>query len=48
MNTAEYNKKKSILDLLESLNKGKKYGEEKGWVASTDVRTHFKPELQKK
>ena len=38
----EYEKAKAALRLMCELEKGKRGGEEKGWVSSDDVRKHFK------
>ena len=38
----DYEKSKATITLLNELAKGKKSGEEKGWLSSEDVRTHFK------
>ena len=38
----EYEKAKAALQLMCELEKGKRSGEEKGWVSSDDVRKHFK------
>ena len=38
----EYEKAKAALRLMCELEKGKRSGEEKGWVNSDDVRKHFK------
>ena len=38
----EYEKAKAALRLMCELEKGKRSGEEKGWVSSDDVRKHFK------
>ena len=35
----DYEKVKATIELLNALEKGKKSGEEKGWVLSDDVRT---------
>ncbi|MBB5264012.1 prevent-host-death family protein [Catenibacillus scindens] len=37
----DYEKVKATIKLLNALEKGKKSGEEKGWVLSDDVRTRF-------
>ena len=42
MDIEEYEKTQATLYLLNDLTKGKKSGEEKGWVSSTDVRAHFR------
>lgn len=38
----EYEKTRATLILMNELAKGKKSGEEKGWLSSDDVRTHFR------
>ena len=38
----EYEKTKAALRLMCELEKGKRSGEEKGWISSADVRKHFK------
>jgi prevent-host-death family protein len=38
----DYEKTQATIKLLEELNKGRKSGEEKGWVSHEDVRKHFK------
>lgn len=38
----EYEKTKATLALMNELAKGKKSGEEKGWLSSDDVRAHFR------
>ena len=45
MDIEEYEKTKSTLYLLTELTKGKKSGEEKGWVSSADVRTRFRQKV---
>ena len=42
MDIEEYEKTQATLYLLTELSKGKKSGEEKGWVSSADVRAHFR------
>jgi len=42
MDIEEYEKTQSTLHLLAELSKGKKSGEEKGWVSSADVRARFR------
>ena len=41
MDIAEYEKTQAKLYLLNELTKGKKSGEEKGWVSSANVRARF-------
>lgn len=38
----DYEKSRATLQLMNELAKGKKSGEEKGWVSSSDVRAHFR------
>lgn len=38
----DYDKNKATLTLMNELAKGKKSGEEKEWISSEDVRSHFK------
>ncbi len=37
----EYEKTKATLALMNELAKGKKSGEENGWLSSDDVKAHF-------
>ncbi|SES65557.1 type II toxin-antitoxin system prevent-host-death family antitoxin [[Clostridium] polysaccharolyticum] len=37
----DYEKSQATLALMDELAKGKKTGEEKGWLSSSDVRAHF-------
>jgi len=37
----DYDKIKATLTLMNELAKGKKSGEEKGWLSPDDVRVHF-------
>lgn len=37
----EYENIKATLELMSELAKGRKSGEEKGWLTSDDVRLHF-------
>lgn len=37
----DYEKTRATLKLMNELAKGKKSEEEKGWLSSSDVRTHF-------
>lgn len=37
----EYEKTKATLKLMNELSKGRKSGEETGWLTSEDVRAHF-------
>lgn len=37
----DYEKSKATLALFNELAKGKKAGEEKGWLSSEDLRAHF-------
>ena len=43
----DYEKAKSALKLIGELAKGKKSGEEKGWLSSEDVRAHFAEKYEK-
>lgn len=38
----DYEKTRATLRLMDELAKGKKSGEEKGWLASSDVKDHFR------
>ena len=38
----DYEKTKATLELMSELTKGKKSGEERGWLTSDDVRAHFR------
>ena len=38
----DYDKIKATLTLMNELAKGKKSGEEKGWLSQDDVRAHFR------
>ena len=38
----DYEKTKATLQLMNELAKGKKSGEENGWLSSADVRAHFR------
>ena len=38
----EYEKTKAALHLMCELEKGKRSGEEQGWIDSSDVRRHFR------
>jgi len=38
----DYDKIKATLTLMNELAKGKKSGEEKGWLSPDDVRAHFR------
>lgn len=38
----DYEKSRATLKLMNELAKGKKSGEEKGWLTSSDVRAHFR------
>lgn len=37
----DYEKAMATLELMSELAKGKKSGEEKGWLSNSDVRAHF-------
>lgn len=38
----EYEKTKAALSLMCELDKGRKAGEEQGWLSSDDIREHFR------
>lgn len=38
----DYEKTRATLKLMDELAKGKKSGEEKGWLTSSDMRAHFR------
>lgn len=38
---ADYEKMQATIKLMSELNKGRKSGEEKGWVLHEDVKAHF-------
>lgn len=38
----DYEKGRATLKLMNELSKGKKSGEEKGWLSSSEVRAHFR------
>ena len=38
---ADYEKTHATIKLISELNKGRKSGEEKGWVLHEDVKAHF-------
>ena len=42
INMQDYEKTKATLKLIGELAKGKKSGEEKGWLSSSDMRAHFR------
>lgn len=44
----EYEKTKATLALMNELAKGRKSGEEKGWLSSDDVRAHFRTRADEK
>lgn len=44
----DYEKTHATLMLMNELAKGKKSGEEKGWVSSDDVRAHFRARANEK
>lgn len=37
----DYEKSQAIIRLMSELNKGRKSGEEKGWLSHEDVKAHF-------
>ena len=40
-------KTQAVLQLMNEIAKGKKSGEEKGWLSSADVRAHFREKVYK-
>lgn len=42
MDMQDYERASANLKLMDELAKGKKSGEEKGWLSSADVRAHFR------
>lgn len=44
----EYEVTNATLTLMNELAKGKKTGEEKGWVSSDDMKAHFKARANEK
>lgn len=45
LDNQEYENIKASLDLMSELSKGRKSGEEKGWLTSEDVKLHFKKHI---
>lgn len=45
LNIQEYENLKVSLDLMSELSKGRKSGEEKGWLTSEDVKLNFKKHI---
>ena len=41
----EYERTKATLELMNELAKGKKSGEENGWLSADDVRAHFRAKM---
>jgi len=41
----DYEKTKATLTLMNELAKGRKSGEENGWVSADDVRAHFRAKV---
>lgn len=41
----DYEKTQATVELIGELAKGKKSGEEKGWLSSSDVRAHFSAKI---
>ena len=41
MDIEDYDKTQATIKLMNELNKGRKSGEEKGWIIHEDVRRHF-------
>ena len=44
----DYEKTQATLKLMDELAKGKKSGEENGWLSSSDVKVHFKTKANEK
>lgn len=44
----DYEKARATLKLMDKLAKGKKSGEEKGWLAASDVRAHLRAKADEK
>lgn len=44
----DYEKARATLKLMDELAKGKKSGEEKGWLAASDVRAHLRAKADEK
>lgn len=44
----DYEKTQATLKLMGELEKGRKSGEENGWISSDDVRAHFQRKLDEK
>lgn len=42
MDMQDYEKAQATLKLMNELAKGRKSGEEQGWIAASDVRAHFR------
>lgn len=42
MDMQDYEKAQATLKLMNELAKGRKSGEEQGWVSASDVRAHFR------
>lgn len=42
MDMQDYEKMRITLQLMNDLAKGKKSGEEKGWITDSDMRAHFR------
>lgn len=41
----DYENNRATLALMDELARGKKSGEEKGWLSSEDVRAHFRSKM---
>mgnify|MGYP000951222323 CR=1 FL=1 len=44
----EYEEMKATIKLMSELAKGKKSGEEKGWLSANEVRAHFEAKVNEK
>lgn len=45
MDIKDYEKNQATLTLMSELAKGKRSGEEQGWIASDDVKAHFEEKM---
>lgn len=43
---AEYEKTQAIIKLMDELTKGRKSGDENGWLSHEDIREHFKEKIR--
>ena len=48
MDMEDYEQTQATLLLMNELAKGKTVGEEKGWLMSSDVKTHFRAKVNEK